>query len=814
MNQYSRIGDLRKTRASLVAALGVVAGGQAGTALADTAAAQPAQLPPLTSVRLLDGPFTAAVKPNRSYMLALDPDRLLSPFLREAGLEPRKKSYGNWEGTGLDGHTGGHYLGALAFMIASGNDTADGELKRRLGYMLDELERCQKGNGDGYIGGVPGSRAFWKEIAAGRIQANGFGLNGKWVPWYNIHKTFAGLRDAWLVAGEEKAREIFVHYGDWCEQLVSKLSDEQMQNMLRAEHGGMNEVMADLYAITGSGKYLRAAQRFNHKAVLDPLKRHEDRLTGLHANTQIPKVIGLERIAALTGDKESNSGARYFWGNVTGKRSVAFGGNSVSEHFNDPASFKGMLEHREGPETCNTHNMLRLTEQLFTADPKAAYADYYERALFNHILSSIHPRNPGFVYFTPLRPLHYRVYSEPEHGFWCCVGTGIENPGKYGEFIYARAKDGLYVNLFIASELKISDAMVLRQETSFPDEAASRLVFKLAKASTFTLRLRHPAWVAQGAFAVKVNGESVSRSSQPSSYAEIRREWKDGDRVELALPMRTTIESLPDGSPWVALLHGPILLASPAGTRDVAGLRANDSRMGHVASGPEVPLDRAPVLVSDPETLPSHVVPDKSAGPLHFRLKDVLEPAVADGLPLVPFFRLHDERYQMYWQITSREGIEERRARLAAIEREKAAMEAATIDSVAIGEQQPEVEHGYSGGQSETGIFQGRRWRHGDWFQYKLKARKETASDLFVTYSGGDNGRRFDILANGTLLAKEELKASQPGKFITKRYPIPSDLIAAAPDGGITIKFAASQGLAGGIFDLRLMKAETPIPTP
>ncbi len=784
------------------------------TSAAPIPATTPAEVFPLTSVRLLDGPFTDAVKANRSYMLALDPDRLLAPFLREAGLPSRKEAYGNWEGTGLGGHTGGHYLAALADMIASGNDP-DGELKGRLDHMLTELQRCQQANGDGYIGGVPGSREFWKDVGAGKIQANGFGINGKWVPWYNVHKTFAGLRDAALVAGDAKAREIYIRFGDWCEKLVSKLSDQQMQDMLQAEHGGMNEVMADLYAMTGDAKYLRAAQRFCHKAVLDPLERHEDKLTGLHANTQIPKVIGLERIATLTGDKQADSGARYFWENVTGRRTVAFGGNSVSEHFNDPANFKGMLEHREGPETCNTYNMLRLTEQLFATEPKAAYADYYERALYNHILSTINPEHPGFVYFTPIRPDHYRVYSQPETSFWCCVGTGMENPGKYGEFIYARAKDGVYVNLFIPSELKIAEGMRLRQETSFPDEASSRLVMKMAKPSTFTLRVRHPGWVAEGAFAMKVNGETVSVSSKPSSYAEIRREWKDGDRVEVALPMRTTVERLPDGSPWVALLRGPIVLAAPGGTQDVTGLRASDGRMGHVAAGPLVPLDKTPVLVAESGDLPGHVVADDAAGPLHFRLKDVAEPAAPEGLPLVPFFRIHDERYQIYWQVASRQGLEERRAKLASSEKERAALEAATIDSVAIGEQQPEVEHDYKGDQTETGVFEGRRWRHGkNWFQYTLKLRGAKAADLFVTYSGGDSGRAFDIHANGTLLAKEELKGGQPGKFVTTRYPIPEGLVSAAPDGAITIKFTATKWLAGGIFDLRLMKPGTPVPPP
>ncbi len=619
----------------------------------------PAKLFPLNSVRLLEmGPFAPAVRANRAYVLALEPDRLLAPFRREAGLPAKAQPYGNWESGGLDGHTAGHYLSALANMIASGEDTPDAQLRRRLDYMVDELQTCQKAFGGGYVGGVPGSRALWTAVAGGDIQA----LNRKWVPWYNLHKTFAGLRDAYFETGNVRARDILVGLGDWCVSLTSHLSDEQMQQMLEQEHGGMNEVLADIYAITGDRKYLKTAERFNHHAILDPLIRHEDRLTGKHANTQIPKVVGLERIATLTGNKADDAGARFFWETVTKHRSVAFGGNSVSEHFNDPRDFHGLLLHREGPETCNTYNMLRLTEGLFESAPSAAYADYYERALYNHILASINPTHPGYVYFTPIRPDHYRVYSVPGQGFWCCVGTGMENPGKYGEFIYAHANDGIYVNLFIASELKDSAlGLTLRQDTAFPDEETSRLTLNLAHPQTFTLHLRQPGWVAPGTFTVEVNGASVPVTTAPSSYVAVRREWKDGDKVEITIPMHTTVEGLPDGSPWYAILHGPIVLAHPAGTWEMTGLRADDSRMAHVASGPEVPLDQVPVLLTNAATIPSKVVPDKAGGALHFRLVDVVEPAAPDGLSLIPFFRLHDSRYQMYWEATTREKIAARK---------------------------------------------------------------------------------------------------------------------------------------------------------
>ncbi len=777
-----------------------------------TSGAEPTalELPPLSAVRLLESPFADAVKANRSYLLAHNPDRLLAPFLKEAGLQPRAAAYGNWESSGLDGHTGGHYLSALATMIASGADP-DGELGRRLDYMLAELERCQNAFGNGYIGGVPGSKPFWKDVADGKIDTHGFGLNGKWVPWYNVHKTFAGLRDAYLVGGKSKAREILIRFGDWCVRTISGLNEEQMQIMLRSEHGGMNEVMADIYAITGDQKYLHAAQRFCHKAVLDPLIRNEDRLTGLHANTQIPKVIGLERISMLTGDKVAEGGARFFWENVTGKRSVAFGGNSVSEHFNNPKDFNRMLEHREGPETCNTYNMLRLTEQLFISEPRAEYTDYYERALYNHILASIHPSVPGYVYFTPIRPAHYRVYSQPEQGFWCCVGSGMENPGKYGEFIYARGKDSVFVNLFIPSELTLTNlGLTLRQETRFPDEPRTRLTLELKKSAKFKLQVRHPGWVAANDFAVRINGKRVKMNSKPSSYASIERRWRDGDRVEIDLPMTTKAERLPDGSDWVALLHGPIVMVAPAGTNQLVGLRADDTRMGHVAHGPTVALDQVPVLLASADDVPRHVQADP-AGPLRLRITNIVEPAAAGGLPLLPFFRAHDMRYQMYWQLLNRDELASRQQRIAAAERAKAALEANTLDSVAVGEQQPEVEHDFSGEKVNSDLRDGRRSRWGNWFQYTLNSRGEKAAELLVTYWGGERDRSFEILANGTVIATEQLASTQPRQFFEKRYTVPASVLAAAKDGKVVIRFAAKPGaVTGRIYDLRLMRATAP----
>ena len=387
----------------------------------------------------------------------------------------------------------------------------------------------------------------------------------------------------------------------------------------------------------------------------------------------------------------------------------------------------------------------------------------------------------------------------------------MENPGKYGEFIYARAKDGLYLNLFIPSELSVPElGLTLRQETRFPDEPRTRLTLKLKHSANFTLHLRHPAWVAAADFAVRVNGKAVSVASSPSSYADLSREWRSGDRVEMDLPMRTTVERLPDGSDWVAILRGPIVLASPDGTNNTPGMRANTGRMGHVASGPMIPLDQVPVLLSSMDDLPSHVVPDPAAGPLRFRLTGVVQPVAAGGLPLMPFFRVEEQRYQMYWQLTSESEIKARQERLAADERARIAREAATIDSVAVGEQQPEVEHELGGEGMETGMANGRRWRHGAWFQYTLNLHGAKTAEVVVTYSGGDSGRNFDVLANGTVIGTEHLTGGAAGRFVDKHYALTPDVIAGAKDGRVIIKFSAASGTAGGVFDVRLMRPETP----
>ena len=761
----------------------------------------------LADIRLGEGVFAHSHTVNRRYLAALEVDRLLAPYRIEATLAPRASKYPNWESMGLDGHTAGHYLSALAQEAAQG----DAEMRRRLDYMVSELAVCQQANGDGYLGAVPNGRVLWSKIAAGTGDASSFSLSDAWVPFYNLHKMFAGLRDAWRYAGNRQARELLIGFADWADRLVAGLDEQQMQALLATEHGGMNEVLADVYAITGDRRYLALARRFSHRALLEPLLRRQDALDGLHANTQIPKVVGFARIGELDNDQAWIDAAAFFWETVTQRRSIAFGGNSVHEHFNPADDFSSMVRSSEGPETCNSYNMLRLSMQLYRLDPQPRYADFYERTLFNHILSSQHPQHGGLVYFTPIRPRQYRVYSQPQQCFWCCVGTGIENHGRHGAFAYAHDARSLTVNLYMASQLHWRErALVLRQETRFPDAESSRLTLQLRKPQRFNLRLRHPYWL-DGPLTVRINGRHWPLQSSPSSYAGIERSWADGDTVEIDLPLRTRVEPLPDGSDYVALMHGPLVLAARTGTDDLDGLIADDGRGSHTAPGPQLPLDRAPMLVGDRATLAAQLKPVPGR-PLTFEAAGLIQPGTFKGLQLEPLFRVHDARYLVYWRTATAAAYPAVVRRIEADERERQALESRTLDRVRPGEQQPEVDHQYQGEDSNTGIRLGRHWRDsGKWISYRLKAPDSTvpntAMELLLAFYGGDRHPGFDLLADGRRLATLVLQGDGKDSFVERNIALPQDLVENAIRKGITIKLVAAPGQrTAGLFDLRLQR--------
>ncbi len=767
-------------------------------------AQQPLQTFPLTDVRLLDGPFKEAQQTDMNYMLSLEPDRLLVPFLREAGLPVKATSYGNWENTGLDGHIGGHYLSALSLMYAS---TGEERVKQKLDYMIDQLALCQQANGDGYIGGIPGGRAMWKEVAAGKIDAGAFSLNNKWVPLYNIHKLYAGLYDAWVIAGNQKAKTLLVDLCNWCVKLVSGLSDAQVQQMLRSEHGGLNETFADVAAATGNQQFLELARRFSDRRILDPLVQQKDALTGLHANTQIPKVIGYKRIAEVANDTAWASAAAFFWNTVVQHRTVSIGGNSVREHFHPSNDFSSMLESREGPETCNSYNMLKLTKHLFLSAPSAAYMDYYERTLYNHILSSQRPTG-GFVYFTPMRPQHYRVYSQPQDGFWCCVGSGLENHGKYGELIYAHSANDVYINLFIPSVLNWKEkGLKVSQHTSFPFEEKSSIQLELKKSARFAIRLRQPSWVTKGQMKVSVNGKPFPvNAPDASSYITISRLWRSGDMITLQLPMHTEAEFLPDSSQWVSFVHGPVVLAAATDTTHLDGLLADGSRMGHIAAGPLIPLEDAPLAVAKQNQLAAAIKTGQQ-NRFTFKAPGLFDQSKYSQLTLQPFFTVHNSRYVIYFPYTTPENLGKVKQAMAEKEKSRLALETITVDLVHCGEQQPESDHQFKGERTESGLFREEHFRNAKgWFSYELRNPGGLAKKLRITYYGRERNRQFEIYVNDVLLSAVKMEGVGADTWADVDYALPESLLSNPPST-LTVKFVAKEGsTTANIFAVRLLK--------
>lgn len=764
---------------------------------------------PLGDITLLDEPLKHARDLNVQVLLKYDCDRMLAPYRKEAGLQPRKPSYPNWDG--LDGHVGGHYLSALAINAATGNE----ECRKRMEYMISELQLVLDANNQrpeawchNYIGGVPNSAKMWTAFSKGDFGS----YFGTWAPFYNIHKMYAGLRDAWLYCGNEQAKNLFLKFCDWAVDITRDLNDGQMEKMLGNEHGGMNEVLADAYAITGEQKYLDCARRFSHRMLLVPLENGKDCLDNMHANTQIPKVIGYQRIAELAHDVQYHNASEYFWEIVTRQRSLAFGGNSRREHFPTKENCIDYINDIDGPESCNTYNMLKLTENLNRVKPDGMYGDFYETAMFNHILSAQHPQHGGYVYFTSARPRHYRNYSAPNEAMWCCVGTGMEDHGKYGQFVWTHDKgvkaedDALYVNLFVASELNWKDRkMVIRQQTAFPYAETS--VVEVAKGKgTFILKVRKPSWCEN--FTVKGVGFDAD-SYEENGFVCMKRKWKKGDQVKISMPMHAYIKPMINVPQYVAIMYGPILLGMKTGTEDMRGLIADDSRFGQYAGGKKLALDEAPIL------LPKHLddiaknLKPVPAKPLHFKLATHMENTI-DG-ELQPFFEIHDSRYMMYWLALGENDYKAYMQKLADEEKARQALEARTVDKVNPGEQQPETDHRMETDDSNKGNTEGiffRDAKDGHYFSYLMQTKGETNLSLQLKFWGQDEWRtsEFDIYVNDKLLCSvNNSHRWRTTQFKTVDYAIPSEFVKGKKE--IRVKFVAHKGKqVGQIYGVRLVK--------
>ncbi len=740
--------------------------------------ATPVQEFPLSQVRLLDGPFKENMDRNAAWLLSLDADRLLAGFRESAGLEPKAPRYGGWEQQGVAGHSLGHHLSACAAMSAQG----DARFTERVSYIVHELALCQEAGGDGYVGAIPDGRRAFSEIARGDIRAENFNLNGVWVPWYTMHKVMAGLRDAWRHTGNEEALAVYRRLGDWALQVTDALTPEQLQTMLSCEHGGMNEVTADLFDATGEDTYLKLARRFNHKAVLDPPANHQDALNGLHANTQFPKFIGLARQYELAGDTWAGEASKFFWETVVRHHSYVTGGNSDHEHFGPPDQLSERLSDQT-TESCNTYNMLKLTHRLFMQAPKPEYAEFYERALFNHILGSQDPDTSRVTYYVPLKSGLEKTYQTLDDTFSCCVGTGMENHTRYGSSIYFQGDDALYVNLFIASELSWPEkGITLTQETRYPEEDTSRIRFTCAAPVRLAVYLRYPAWASNG-MALKLNEAAKIVTATPGSFIPLDREWKDGDVLSVTYPMSLRTEAMPDNAARLAFFYGPVLLAGALG---------KDER----------PPADMPVLIANEKPL-EHCLEPVPGELLTFRTSGIGHP---EDLTLIPFYRMHHQRHIVYWDLFTREQWETRQAAYRAEQERIQRLEARTLDFLQPGEMQPERDHAFEGVNSRNGTHLDRKWRDaadGGWFAFTMKVSPDKPVELVVTYWGSDVGpRTFDILVDGMVIATQQLDNPSPGSFWDVAYPVPPELTQGKETARVTFQ-AHAGNMAGGIFGLR-----------
>ena len=755
-------------------------------------------------VRLGEGPFLRAYEVNRTFLLeTVEPDRLLAGFREEAKLSKKADRYTGWEGAEITGHSLGHYLTALSLLYAQETGDAKAQAKARIDYIVDELAACQAANGDGYLHTC--RRAIYESIRNHTFTTGGFDISKCWVPNYTLHKILAGLRDAYRIAGNRKALAVERGMADFYFEAVRDLDDAERQKLLVSEWGGLNEVFAQLAQDTGDAKYmLLATVWFDDRRVFDPLRRGEDRLDGLHANTQVPKVTGLATIYEMTGDEKTHLAIDTFWNSVVNERSFANGGHSDAEHFYNVALTPQKLG-KDNSETCNINNMIRLTGRLFAWEPDARRMDYVERALINQLLTQIGRRPGEFGYFLSQKPVAFKTWSTPTGAWWCCVGTGMENPVRYTEQIYYHDDDTLWVNLYMASRLKWKEkGVVLVQETRFPEEETVRFTVRTAggRPVRFRLKLRRPYWCA---------GLKTSFTGVPDrdGYLAIDRTWRDGDELTVDLPMALHLETLPhsDGR-FAAFMYGPMVLVgvNPASAdgKDLAKERWDN----HLAS-PGGTEENAKVIVSDGGDVTARVVREKGA--LRWRTHGLLQPG---DLTLLPFHRVYEEHYTVYFPVMTVKEWAAEKEKLAAAEKFKAQMAARVTDTVEPGFQQSEVNHAYAGEHSSVGDFKDRKYRHAAGaagrIGYTMDVDPRADMELVVTYFGGDGGRSFDLFIDGERLGTVALAfaGGDRSRFTDVVYRLP----AAKTNGRKTVRVEfrghASTSWVGGLFGLKMRRGD------
>ena len=796
-------GDRRRAFLLAAAATTAAAALPAGSA---TMTVAPAQLPdkaeplPLSAVRLLPSPYLDAVNANRRYLLTLEPDRLLHNFMTSAGLKPKGEVYGGWEKDTIAGHTLGHYLGALSLMHAqtgltdkAGKLDKQDELCRRVACIVEQLGAAQQAHGDGYVGGftrkrkdgsIVDGKEIFAEIMRGDIRSAGFDLNGCWVPLYNWHKLFAGLFDAHKYCGNRQALTVAVNLGVYVDRVFAALNDEQVQTVLACEHGGINESFAELFALTKDPRWLRLAQRLYHRKVLDPLAQERDELANLHANTQVPKLVGLARLFELAGKPADAVAPRFFWNTVTANHSYVIGGNADREYFQAPRSIATHITEQTC-EACNTYNMLRLTRHLFAWRPDAALFDYYERAHLNHILAQQNPQTGMFTYMTPLMSGIAREFSEPFESFWCCVGSGMESHAKHGDSIWWQGGQGaaetMFVNLYIPSRaFWQSRRAEFALNTRYPYEGRVEIeLAKLGVPGEFTLALRIPAWVSEP-ISLSVNGKAAT-TVRHAGYVLLRRRWRAGDKVVLELPLALRLEATPGDDGTVAVLRGPMVLAADLGSIDK-------------------PFEAAsPALVGN-DLLRGFAPTNEHAA--EYRTSGIGRPG---ELTFSPFYKNYERRSAVYFRRFTDAGWARAEVAFAAEQARLNDLAARSVDVMHLGDMQPERDHELASEISYPVIYRGRRGRDartGGFFSFRMKVRPGPLV-LQATYWGDERNRHFHILVDGTRIASQTLEANQPGAFIDIDYPIAEALTHGK--AYVLVRFDPEPGrTAGPVFGCRI----------
>ncbi|HKV61365.1 MAG TPA: beta-L-arabinofuranosidase domain-containing protein [Candidatus Acidoferrum sp.] len=754
---------------------------------------------PLSSVRLLPGPLKNAQDLDAKYLLDLDPDRMLSYLRQRAGLQSKAKGYGGWDGGGrqLTGHVAGHYLSAVSLMWAA---TGDSRFKERADYIVKELAEVQKAQGDGYLGalmddkGVDGKIHF-QELSNGTIRSGGFDLNGLWSPWYVEHKLFAGLRDAYRYTGNSEALQVEIKFAAWAEGILSKLDDDHIQKMLATEFGGMNEVTADLYADTGDKRWLNLSSKFEHRAMLDPLAARQDILGGKHGNTQVPKLLGSLMRYVYTGDETDYRAATFFWDQVALHHSFATGGHGKNEYFGPPDKLNDLVDGRTA-ETCNVYNMIKMSRELFAVDPEIRYADFHERALFNHILASQDPDDGRVCYMVPVGRGVQHEYQDKLEDFTCCVGTGMESHALHGYGIYYESGDKLWVSLFVPSTANWGEAGVkLEMSTDFPLGESATLKFAAKSPKKFTLALRRPYWAGEG-FSAKVNGQAITNVPQPDSYVQISRTWKDGDTVEVALPKKLRTEPLPDNPNRLALMWGPLVLAGDVGPEQPAPREGESTGLS------------APVFVTDARRIEDWLKP-VNGRPGTFRTTGV---GLSEDITFAPFYQVPRRRYAIYWDVYSSTEWQKKSAAYAAEQQKLKKLDAATVAFLQPGQMQAERDFNQQGEESSPVQLDGRYGRRGTkWFSFDLPVEGSHPLALVVTYS--NNARRvssFEVLVDRVKVGEQVVERRSPEqdvRFSDVEYAIPAEV--ARDKRRVTVRFEAKkESEIPGVFGIRVIRAD------